>query len=605
MSIHTNRLDIKIEYEMLSNEFDFFKIETSDDYIKSGAFILDVPEMNKDIKSICFKSGKCFYALMNKNNENFYKIKRIIDSSDLSDVLTIKEVSIKDLKESVIIQLLINALGTYKNDFLKANNLTGHFYVFNPDWSIRGKYKNDDIIKQVICMEISISDGFVQLPVRTFTNTKLKSLITFKKKRFEEYPKYVYGANNTLRRKIQEDDSESFILRQLDNKKSDIAFLDISDIRSFEASKAGMLHKVIKLFNERYNGLAHIDLTTEELLEGLDYNNERKKQENKIITERFEDISIKIIDEVGSDVSARFCENIKQLIFDTYNESIKHTISIGKYADKEAINIAIIHNKQYYIDEEDAYNKSHNGVVQHITLEDFSDSAKYAIKTVINEALIKKDLDSGKISLFPWKELGYKENVSFGTMIKDDDLSERYFFMKIRPDGTFDFKEQELNLFEMTEYYDLVDIYETDNSSESIKGIIKDDKGNINIIRDTGWFTLPEIDLIATELLENNNKLRGKEARDKYLSSVLDLKIFKRDETVYYFSGVIGNGMRAKVENSSNIRSIEAYKDSEIILDDFLPLLDTTFVRNGQLTVLPYPFKYLREYIKGEVNKQK
>ena len=55
--------------------------------------------------------------------------------------------------------------------------------------------------------------------------------------------------------------------------------------------------------------------------------------------------------------------------------------------------------------------------------------------------------------------------------------------------------------------------------------------------------------------------------------------------------------MKAKVENSANIRRIEKYHDSELIIDKILPLMDTTLIRNGQLTVLPYPFKYLREYI--------
>lgn len=599
MAILTNKLDIKIDYDRLSAEYDVFCIESSEDYIKNGAALLDAPETDKDIKAVSFISGKKFYVLMNSNQQNFYKLKELVAKSELSDSLRIMECDCRTLNEGLIVQLLINALGTYNNKLLKANNLTGHFYVFNPKWSVPGKYRGEDIIKQVICMEVSVSEeGYVKLPVRTFTNTRLKNLIKFKKKRFEEFPKYVYAANNTLRRKVKDDSADTFIMRQIEGKKSDIAFLDILNLEVFEATKAGMLQKVLSLFNEKYGDIAALRLSAETEIDTVDYEIGNKNAETKLVKECLQDFSVKIVDEIGTEVSKRFCEDISCLLSEIYRDS-KYSIDvkIGKNTSKTALNIVVIHNKQFYLEMEDVHDKSYSGVVQHITLEDFTESSQFAIKTVVNEMLIKKDLVLGKITLFPWAELGFDGDISFGTMIKEEDSDERYFFMKISPDGSFSFAEQELNLFEITEYYDLVSIYESDNSSETIRGIIKDDKGNINVIRDAGWFTLPEIDKIAQELKNGNNKLRGKEARDRFLSSILDLKTFERYGVLYYFSGTIGNGMKAKVENSANIRKIEAYKGSKVILENLLPLMDTMLVRNGQLTVLPYPFKYLREYI--------
>lgn len=34
------------------------------------------------------------------------------------------------------------------------------------------------------------------------------------------------------------------------------------------------------------------------------------------------------------------------------------------------------------------------------------------------------------------------------------------------------------------------------------------------------------------------------------------------------------------------------------MFDKLLPTMNVTFVHNGQLTVLPFPFKYLREFVK-------
>lgn len=598
MSILTNKLDIFIDRKLLSEKYDLYEIATSDEYIKSGSSILDCPELNNDVKAVFYKSGRNFYVLLNHDDESFYKLKNIIDSSDLNNKLTIKQCLFSNTDDYIIVQLLLNALGTYENNILKSSNLTGHLYAFNTKWSVIGKYRGEVITKQVICLEIDVTPGgFVQLPVRTFTNIKLKHLISFKKRRFEDYPQYVYSAKNTLRRKIKDDNvKDIFILRQIDGKKSDVAFLDISSQDAFEASKTGMLWKIIDLFNTRYQGFAKIVLYSENVVDNIDYNTSQKNAEQNLIHDKLVNIPIRIIDEIESEASLYYCENIRQMLVESYG-NLCPKISINKKADKESINIIVIHNKQFYIDIDDAYDQNHSGVVQHITLEDFSDSAKFAIRTVINEALIKKDLQEKKITLFPWKSLVFKGDISFGTKVVSEDSGDRYFFMKISPDGSFSFVEQELNLFEMTEYYDLVDIYETDNSAQSIRGIIKDEFGNINIIRDTGWFTLPELDKIAIELHNGNTKLRGKTARDELLSGILDIKLFEKDGFIYYFSGTIGNGMKAKVENSANIRRIEKYHDSELIIDKILPLMDTALIRNGQLTVLPYPFKYLREYI--------
>ena len=56
--------------------------------------------------------------------------------------------------------------------------------------------------------------------------------------------------------------------------------------------------------------------------------------------------------------------------------------------------------------------------------------------------------------------------------------------------------------------------------------------------------------------------------------------------------------MQSKIPRAATIRTIypdfSGGKDTEIV--KLLPLLSATFVRNGQYTVLPFPFKYLREF---------
>lgn len=193
-----------------------------------------------------------------------------------------------------------------------------------------------------------------------------------------------------------------------------------------------------------------------------------------------------------------------------------------------------------------------------------------------------------------------KEDIDFGIETSDEQ-STKYIFMTVHPDGTFNISEQTLNLFEVNKYNQCVEIFENaKTNSDRIHGIIRDVSGNINIIKDTGWFTIPEINSIKDELANGNTKLRGKEKRDELLSSCLDIKTFSDGVSEYYFVGTIGNGMRCLINRAANIRKIEPFEDSNLMFEKLLPLMNVTFVHNGQLTIVPFPFKYLREYVKGK-----
>ena len=146
-----------------------------------------------------------------------------------------------------------------------------------------------------------------------------------------------------------------------------------------------------------------------------------------------------------------------------------------------------------------------------------------------------------------------------------------------------------------TEYHKCLEIFSLDNE---VKGTIEDSAGNINIIKDTGIRTIPQIFDLSNELTKGNTKLRGKEKREELLSSCLDIKYYSDGGDYYYFVGTIGAGMRTNVENAVNVRKISPYENSVIFFDKLLPLMNVTFVHNGQLTVVPFPFKYLREFLK-------
>ena len=594
-SIKTNKLLYKLDKQGIASEYDLFTIETSDKYIKRGAYILDAPTLNRNVKSIVFESGRRALMMMRKDNYNRSLIKELISGVEEGSRLSVAEARMQDIQDSTLIQLLLNALSSYDSNILKFNNLTGHFYCFHPEWVKRGKEKKEDIVWKIPCMEFRIThDCCLEMKVHTFTSERLKKKISFTKRKFEDYPKYVVSKDNTLRRRLSDETESGFIMRQIDGTKSEIPFLDFQNEKKFDQCKVGTLVKVIEAFNSKYGALASIICDYMPEAGRIDYSKSAAKEDSARIQKLLNDLGVHIVDQIGDTYSEQFADNLCSLLLQKYG--IK--ASVGKRIKKDTLNICVIHNAEYYEGIQDPHDKLSDGVaVQHVTLEDFADNAEFAISTVIHEVLIKKDLEERRITLFDWKSLGFNEDISFGTESKSDEET-KYFFMKIHPDGTFDIQEQEFTLFEMNEYTDCVNIFEdAKTKGETVKGLIRDEYGRINIIKDTGIITLPEAEEIKALLASGDTKLRGKERREELLSSCLDIKTYVKDDKQFYYVGTIGEGMRWKIPRAANVRCIEGYQGASLMFDKLLPTLNVTFVHNGQLTVLPFPFKYLREYI--------
>ena len=287
--------------------------------------------------------------------------------------------------------------------------------------------------------------------------------------------------------------------------------------------------------------------------------------------------------------------------------------------------------------------------MQHIT-NNYSYDSKAATANILKELTIKQDLKEGRITLFDWTSLGYESDWIFG--IKNE---QKFEFMTIHPDGSFLCEEMELDLFNQSEYDEYMELL---NSDDTI-GFVKDHSGNINIIKNTNLFSLPDFTSVGELLKEIEKKevingnalkellpeysnrfeerdyskqeilalfenrsekkvavekiymdtgirlysyLRGKEQRELYFSGVIDINYISLNNSEgLYCVGEVGNGMKNNLERASVIRKIEAPKDSKLFFQELLPLMGVEFVRYGMLTVVPFPFKYLREKYKKNI----
>lgn len=588
--IRTNKVIPSFNYDNIDSHYDIFCLETSKKYFDRGAKIIDAPLMNKDVKAVLFEKGRRFYVLLNHNSGNLSILKSVLSDSEYGNSVSISQKSSSSLKQTQLLQLLINSLAAKNNPQLKYNNLTGHLYVFMTEWVEKDK---DNIVWSIPALEIKVTDECIlKLNVRTFSSVKLKNKITFTTKKFEEYPKYVLSSDNSLRRRVSDDKNTiipEFILRQVDNKRNEITFIDIRNDALYDATKVGVLNHIVEKFNKLYNGLAVIDFQSITEFTSIDTTNTAKEKISSV-KDYLSNHNIKIIDCIKDNHSKLCCENIAALIYDKYNKKAK----IGSRLNKDSLNIRLIHNKGYYKQTgSDPYQNDTNGyAVQHITFEDFAHNSKFAISTVIHELIIKEDICKGIISLFDWTKLGFSNDVSFGISTKSD--YPRYFFITINPDGSFIFSEQQMNLFEMNEYSSCVEIFDDD---KLIEGVIKFSDDDILVIRNSGLSTLPEFEKLKAELNNGNTALRNKDSRDEYLTSVTEIRKYCIDNKNYYFVGICGYGMKTSIQNSALIRSVEQKKTGNGDFSRLLSLMNVSFVRNGQLTVIPFPFKYLREYI--------
>ena len=602
--IKTNQIICNPNYEEIDKNYDIFAVQTTETYFQSGACILDTPFLENNVCSVLFDYGKRFYVLMKKDNQNQKLLQKALSAAPEADSITLSAIKSSELYKSSLLQLLLNSLGSVSHPALKFNNLTGHLYCCHSEWIFQNK---DGTVWKIPCLELKITpECRIRLDVRTFTSVLLKESIKFSKRRFEDYPKYIYSAStNTLRRKLKNETEPVFIQRQTDGERT--SNIDFFDIYHFEKSKMGILAETVVKFNDKFRNMAELDFDNVPEYMALDGTNFTKAYNKKFIREKFEAQSIRIVDMIQNDNSKKFCNEMQKYLLEEFGLNAK----IGKIPLKNYQNFCVIHEKAYYPEGEDPYQKTYSDIaVQHITIENFKDMPEHAVSTVIHEILIKSDLKAGQIRLFDWSSLSLTEDILFGIAKEDNHNAEHYFFMCIHPDGTFSIREQEPTLFEQTEYSQCADIFQEfgnkklGNRKRTVEGIIKDNHGNINVILDTTWITIPEIFKIREELAKGNTSIRNKQERERLLTSIIDIKYFSKDGSTYYFSGQAGNGMDRKMHTAVNIREIQPYKESALLFEKLLPLMNVNFVRNNQMTVLPFPFKYLREYAQNMITQK-
>ncbi|WP_414548202.1 hypothetical protein [Anabaena sp. CCY 0017] len=87
------------------------------------------------------------------------------------------------------------------------------------------------------------------------------------------------------------------------------------------------------------------------------------------------------------------------------------------------------------------------------------------------------------------------------------------------------------------------------------------------------------------------------QSKDDLFDASLNIKYFgETEKEAYYFVGDRREKVQFSFKDACHLRKIVAVDDSKLIFTQLLPTMDVDFVRTGQSTVIPFPFKYIREY---------
>lgn len=628
--IKTNELCVSIDREKFDREYDLFEVSTDDRYFDRGAGILDSCEKQKQILAIQFSRGNRFYILTQKYGLPAGELIDLLRETSHMDTIqtpedhiSITQISSDQVADSQLVQIMINALGNFLTPELCFCNLTGHLYYVCPGKMEKRKRGGKQVITELPCIDVRVDSNMrLQLQVKTFTNLTEVKRIRFTSKQPNQYPHYTLTDKNTLKRVFrlsQEDSGQdmgsgTFIQRTpADRKKSSYDFLRLEN-KKYDETKMYVLSQVMEQFRKRYAGIAEIHFREIQDYISIipDTSKKVKRQNREHVESLLQAKPFILIDRVGNEDSSTLCESLVLHLEEQYRVKAKLRKRLNKYA----YNLCLIHNREYYLNgegkvQEDLHTTSDQYVIQHATIEDLIPAdLKGELSSIVDvlatQLLIKDDIIHGSLSLYDWSASGFTEKVIFGALREGqyDQVRKRntYYIdiMEIDPDGSMVFNTrpyEENNLFDRTsgpDYYRVLEANK-ERDKETI-GFVQYSDGAIDIIKDPGWYTIPETEEIMEKLDQGDTSLRNKEARDRYLNSVTDIKGFSDHGKNCFFAGVIGYGMKEIVRHAVHIRTIESASGGETRLKDLLPLLNVQFVRNKQLTVLPFPFKYLREY---------
>lgn len=686
----TNRISVDYNMENIDADFDIFRVEKANkDYYKYN--ILDSAVYEFKAAAVQWTFGATALVLFRKGEVTEQQFKEAImkEYEDVKiqkiDLFDSEQCKCFQYQKRLLAQLLINSMRTPNHDAFRYSNLTGKLFYHDPAW----KYKD----RFIRFLEIVIDPGmYLNLNHETFKRVENESLGTH----------VIDPKTGEFRKKLKSDTNVTTYKKgSLKHNHFRVDNFDMTDYTHFCKSKMGVMEQFLKDVKENLSKYISIELMEREDAREFDISNwEKAGISDSEYGELLKKKGVVIVDEIGTKKSKEIVNSLSVELLEHYGVEV----TIGDLT-LEAYNIRIIHNEEYYIENElpDPHNNIKGYIVQHMTeeAEHFTESSgsSPAVRKIVQELIIKGDVKERFISIYDWKRLDSgkswtfilreRRKTEFGENTRHVNFANievknyfDYYRLQIDCNGKMDFDsfcDADNEVSEEWEKiccaYDLVESKQF-RVKNKIDGLFYSDIDNIHAIIETREKSLPNITALMNMLRETDEKQKvqkdvliqamndfelayqdyyenvelGKEKllekeemiTKKEVKKVLNMRtnvaslfnrFFHEKFGIWIFGEwrkeefdaiyQIGNLLNIKYEYNDNdyddghtfvyyvgakskrisypnaccMRKVVSFGD-EIEYEELLPLMAVEFVRNNQYTVLPFPYKYLREYIK-------
>lgn len=496
----SNKLELEFIKEAIDRDFDIYMIsKEKGNYFNTN--ILDEASKEFKAKSVVYYFGNRWYVLFKKDEAPYEAFKATLAKEDAESIITKIDVfappkSERSIYSHVLAQLLFNILKVPSRKDMTFSNISGKLYYFK-----RKIINSNSIYNSFYAIRISLTTNkCLKLEVKTFSNKK-------EVKNYEKRTKYIFDAKSgQFRRKLKGDkvpESEVYIENSpFPTKKNTVDYLRFKNYNQFENCR-------VAVYAEFMNDVANVlnSYIKIKFIENNDYNtfsNNDKEFENKDYSLFLKKRGICIIDEIEDDDSKRLMEQIKLELLKSYQVEC----DCNQYRDKAYV-IRIIHNKDYYEDDNDPHKSSDKfNIVQHVTVEDFKTKEKsqlnIMVRKIIQELIVKGDLYDKKISTVNWNIWNPIKFVKVRKFTIDDERKNNkknsyciYYRMTIYPDGTFDIDSYNSRQYTPDEEWDFIEkayeAYSKIGQYREVEGMVYYNYENINVILKTDLRTLPNL----------------------------------------------------------------------------------------------------------------
>lgn len=570
MRTFTNEITIACNFNAIDDKYDFYQLRTLDKYIPKGSKVLDLGL--DGIRSIAFDDGASLFAMFEKNSCKNYELNQAVGEN-----IMVKKISSELIKPYIIAKLFLYSLANSNHSDCSFSNLSGKLYLFRPEWI--GKTR-----KTFKALNIDIKSHNGNTAKLTCNACSFSSIKLFKSpKVLETYPRYEFSIKGTLKRTFEKD-CASYVRKAPNGKKAEIPFISFFD-NEMCLCKSSIMLETIKSFNKQFDGLISLNQCSKEIVRKIDSKRDEMFFEKIVILLADKDIYLSNYDKNSED--GEYFNQLVQKIEELLPFS---NIIVSKEIKSKALNVVLIHNQNYYIENDlnDPYATFDRSTpIQCVTAEDAcSKNDKAIYKTIIKELQIKNEIiNERKILIDDWKTYNHTSSWIFGVLIEDTS-----YFMNISCDGTFKLikKASPFSTYK-EEIYDKLEKYLLSYKGED-RRIFADDKGNINLIVDAAIIPLPHANLFES------NSPRGKESKVNNLCGILDINVYNDSDLMRYSVGPVGKTVNKRIPTAPHIYEIRVLSGEQKMLD-IIETLGVQFVKYNSYTVVPYPFKYLSEYV--------